>query len=87
MIEHWKKKVELKALKKGKKEEKRDREQKGKMIKEEVEYGAEPQGLEELQVARDFRDRQESIVMIYLPNLSIMLVITFFELCNFCTGI
>lgn len=50
----WKKKAELKALKKGeKREKKRDGGQREKMEEEVIEDEADPCGLEERQVARD----------------------------------
>lgn len=48
---------------------------KKQMEEEEVENGADPCGLDEPQVARDFINGQQSSVEVYLPNLITQLVI------------
>ena len=74
MIGQWKGKVGLEVLESGVKRGKRER-QRRQRKRRWKEDGAEPHGLEEPQVTRDFIAGQESSEMVYLCNLSVHLVI------------
>ena len=51
------------------------------------EDGAEPQGLEKWEVARDLKAGKQSSVVVDLPNLGVQLINIIIELCVHCTGL